>query len=400
MAKSLPITKGKGTLTTAVDGSSTTISFQPSDTSRALTSVTMADFGDYGYLVINPKGKASNYQVVRFDDWNVTSGIITVDVETLALELEGTDTSATGGVFAAGTTVVIGTNHHWFNNYMNLGSAQTVAGVKTFSSSPVVPTPSSATDAANKSYVDSVAIAGGADASTTVKGISKLSTAPASATDPIAVGTNDTRIPTQDENNALVGTSGTPSTSNKYVTDDDTTATPTANAVVRGNGSGKIDGGWASNVANGLVSLNGSTQLPTSSAILLTDVLRQFVASDDLLISSNGETTETATSYALKKTIVVNFGGTYRVKFDLSGNTNGLGYGRVYRNGVALGTEQSQNGPTNSASDYVTKTEDLVFAAGDSIQIYQKAQSTATSYVRNFRVYGTTTTTLTYGYAF
>jgi hypothetical protein len=253
---------------------------------------------------------------------------------------------------------------------------------------------------ATKDYVDSVAIAGGADASTTVKGISKLSTAPASATDPIAVGTNDTRIPTQDENNALVGTSGTPSTSNKYVTDDDTTATPTANAVVRGNGSGKIDSGWASNVANGLVSLNGSTQLPTSSAILLTDVLRQFVASDDLLISSNGETTETATSYALKKTIVVNFGGTYRVKFDLRGNTNGLGYGRVYRNGVALGTEQSQNGPTNSASDYVTKTEDLVFAAGDSIQIYQKAQSTATSYVRNFRVYGTTTTTLTYGYAF
>lgn len=97
---------------------------------------------------------------------------------------------------------------------------------------------------ATKDYVDGVAIAGGADASTTVKGISKLSTAPASATDPIAVGTNDTRIPTQDENNALVGTSGTPSTSNKYVTADDATATPTADKIVRADGSGKIDDGW------------------------------------------------------------------------------------------------------------------------------------------------------------
>ena len=32
---------------------------------------------------------------------------------------------------------------------------------------------------------------------------------------------NDNRIPTQDENNALVGTNGTPNTSNKYVTNSD-----------------------------------------------------------------------------------------------------------------------------------------------------------------------------------
>jgi len=88
-------------------------------------------------------------------------------------------------------------------------------------------------------YVNGVAIAGGADASTTVKGISKLSSAPASATNPIAVGDNDTRVPTQDENNALVGTSGTPSTSNKFVTADDV-AEETASKVVRAKSNGKI----------------------------------------------------------------------------------------------------------------------------------------------------------------
>lgn len=47
---------------------------------------------------------------------------------------------------------------------------ETIAGVKTFSSSPIVPTPTTATQAANKSYVDGVAIAGVADSDDTTKG--------------------------------------------------------------------------------------------------------------------------------------------------------------------------------------------------------------------------------------
>lgn len=93
---------------------------------------------------------------------------------------------------------------------------------------------------ATKAYVDGVAIAGGADASTTVKGITKLSTAPASASNPIAVGDNDPRVPTTDENDALAGTSGTPSTSNKYVTNDDTATAATADKVARRLAGGNI----------------------------------------------------------------------------------------------------------------------------------------------------------------
>lgn len=89
-------------------------------------------------------------------------------------------------------------------------------------------------------FVQDTAIAGGVDASATVKGISKLSVAPASATIPIAVGDNDGRVPTQDENNALVGTSGAPSTSNKYVTDADTATAATASKVARRLASGDI----------------------------------------------------------------------------------------------------------------------------------------------------------------
>lgn len=55
-------------------------------------------------------------------------------------------------------------------------------------------TPVNSTDLTTKQYVDDTAIAGAPNASTTVKGISKLSVTPASSTNPIAVGDNDPRM--------------------------------------------------------------------------------------------------------------------------------------------------------------------------------------------------------------
>lgn len=82
------------------------------------------------------------------------------------------------------------------------------------------PTFSTSTQIVSKGYVDGVAISGGVDASTSAKGISKLSYAPASSTNPIAVGDNDPRVPTTDENDALVGnnTDIAVGTGNKFVT--------------------------------------------------------------------------------------------------------------------------------------------------------------------------------------
>ncbi|HEU4914744.1 MAG TPA: hypothetical protein VFT16_05095 [Candidatus Saccharimonadales bacterium] len=60
------------------------------------------------------------------------------------------------------------------SGFVQTTGAQNVAGVKTFSSSPVVPAPTNGTDAANKTYVDSVASSGAPDATTTNKGIVQL----------------------------------------------------------------------------------------------------------------------------------------------------------------------------------------------------------------------------------
>ncbi len=51
---------------------------------------------------------------------------------------------------------------------------ETVAGIKTFSSSPIVPTPTAPTHAATKAYADSIVAGGAADADASTKGILKL----------------------------------------------------------------------------------------------------------------------------------------------------------------------------------------------------------------------------------
>jgi hypothetical protein len=51
---------------------------------------------------------------------------------------------------------------------------ETIAGIKTFSVSPIVPTPTTASQATTKAYVDGVAISGSPDATSAVKGILKL----------------------------------------------------------------------------------------------------------------------------------------------------------------------------------------------------------------------------------
>jgi hypothetical protein len=75
--------------------------------------------------------------------------------------------------------------------------------------------------------ISAIVSAGAPDSSTTVKGIVKLSSAPVSAIEPIAVGDNDTRLNettglTEDQEDALAGGGdfGTPSASNKFLTEE------------------------------------------------------------------------------------------------------------------------------------------------------------------------------------
>lgn len=156
---SIPVTKVKVRLTQAIDSSSTSILFSSIDGNRDLSTISMSDFGTYGYLIVNPTGKADNYEVIRFGSWSVSSGVVTVGSLTRNLDLEGTDNAGTGLSFPAGTIAIIGTNHHWFNNVVQTEGAQSIDGVKTFTSLPATTAgnPVAGNDLANKTYVDATA---------------------------------------------------------------------------------------------------------------------------------------------------------------------------------------------------------------------------------------------------
>jgi len=288
----------------------------------------MSNFGDVGYATVNPKGKAANFMVVKFESWSVASGVITLGTLT-PMALEGADSSVAIKEFNAGTDIAITNNHNWLNNFMDLGSAQTVAGVKTFSSLPATTAgnPVADNDIARKAYVDATAtgttnidrtvVAGNAgetvaagellyfdtgannewmlaDADTAstvenvilgiaqgagtdgaaitggilIKGLDSNQTgmtagdvmyasdtagaiASSAGTKEVAVGAAKSatelyfspRFPqqlTEDEQDALVGTSGTPSASNKFVTADDATTAKTASKIARRDANGDV----------------------------------------------------------------------------------------------------------------------------------------------------------------
>lgn len=75
-----------------------------------------------------------------------------------------------------------------------------------------------------------------------------------------------------------------------------------------------------------------------------------------------------STAYKKYKEITVSRKGTYRVVMEL-GNPSYAStcYGRVYKNGVAYGTERFLNNDTQTQI-----AEDLVFSAGDKVQFYGK----------------------------
>lgn len=194
---------------------------------------------------------------------------------------------------------------------------------------------------ATKKYIDDIAVAGSPDASTTVKGIAFMSTGPSSATGPIAVGSNDARLPTQAENDALAGTSGTPSSTNKFVTNDDTSSAGATGKVVRADATGKIG---SSMLVGALPAVSGAaltgitdTQISNLNGYLGSQVIsatgatgipysgwRMAVASGWARQDTSGSTYGDLTMFATGKTSgthidIGSFGNTYG--FDVSMTT-------------------------------------------------------------------------------
>jgi len=216
-------------------------------------------------------------------------------------------------------------------------------------------------EVATVEYVDNIAISGSPDATDTTKGISKLSVAAASPSNPISVGDNDNRVSpvslatvTGDIVDALAGT-GTPSAAAPYVTNDDTSDDGTASKVVRYDASSQIDvaatptdathaasKGWVETEASKKVSVSTTT----------TSVINTAAEEDLISFSIPGGTLGTNDVVKLKADLHI----------DINNNS---ATALVFRLKYGSTTIATINGATGSASTFDFDGTLEAFIAGD-----------------------------------
>lgn len=110
------------------------------------------------------------------------------------------------------------------------------------------------------------------------------------------------------------------------------------------------------------------------------------IGSDASFHANDANQTTTSDTYNKQKEITleatVPFTYTYRIFFHMATSQEGItAYGRIYKNGVAFGTEQS-----TSAAAGEDFTEDLEFDAGDTIELWIHIGGALTNTVSNFRI--------------
>jgi hypothetical protein len=164
------------------------------------------------------------------------------------------------------------------------------------------------------------------------------------------------------------------------------------------------------NTWTGTNTFNGTTTLATTTIttlnltnLNLTNLL--YVINSSTTTSSPVKTSaDTVKSksnditYTLAKNITIRNPGYIRVVFDVNGDDEPhTGYAKIYKNGVAYGTERGGAG-----SAYTTYYEDLFFSTGDVLELYYKtAGNGSPAYnvsVRNLRLYYTESSSTTADY--
>lgn len=115
------------------------------------------------------------------------------------------------------------------------------------------------------------------------------------------------------------------------------------------------------------------------------DSIPGYVAGDNLIVSSDGSFSHAGTSYLRVKEVGIARAGTLRIEFGLkTSNGSYIAYGRIYKNGGAVGTVRS-----TTETSYQTYAEDISgLAKGDLVQLYTKSESGfAQAGIINYRIY-------------
>lgn len=149
-------------------------------------------------------------------------------------------------------------------------------------------------------------------------------------------------------------------------------------------------GGTNAKTALDAVTSLGFTASAAKISNRCNELLNKYEISNDILHSHDAEDVSSDAAYTKKKTITLdtlhNTPSTIRISFDLKSGTFMTGvYGKIYKNGGAVGTERTHSGDT-----YIEFTEDLSFEDGDTLELwtYSSNPGVVDVLIQNFRVEG------------
>lgn len=153
------------------------------------TLLTMSDFGDKGFITIDPGNGTLEEQISFTGVTQNANGTATLTgISTVSMVSPYTETPNLAQSHAGGAIVVISNTAGFYNTLTSKDNDETITGVWTFTSpnypqmnTTVVP-PVLDEQFATKKYVDDIAIAGSPDATETVKGIVEIATGEEAAT--------------------------------------------------------------------------------------------------------------------------------------------------------------------------------------------------------------------------
>jgi len=160
------------TLSSSMTSTQSTVSVS-SITTKIGDELSMAVLGTKAFFTLEPGG--SKEEIVMCTGLSGTSwtgctrGLSSIGTSTVTVV-------ARRKTHSAGSILIMSNVHYVYDEMIDKDTDETIAGIKTFSSSPIVPSPTTDNQVANKIYIDNVAIQGGATSTESVVGLSQLAT--------------------------------------------------------------------------------------------------------------------------------------------------------------------------------------------------------------------------------
>ncbi len=383
------ISSYRTTLSSSMTSSQATIPVSSVTTKDGHT-ITMGDLGSKVFFTVEPG--ANKEELIMCTSLSST----TWGSCTRGLAFFGTSTTAVSAnrkTHSAGSVVVMSNVHYVYDELVDKDSDETIAGVKTYTSSPIVPSPTTGSQAANKSYVDNGLQQGGATSTESVVGIVQLGTQAE-----MAAGTFDANSP-QVISTKYASSTRDVATTTVIVTDENgylkqeklnltedfafSTTTQATSTITRAN------------ITNLQVGSTTITEYPTASSSAATVGVVKAIAgcsssatsTDFFWVGDNTVISKSTDVFTKAKEYRVWCDGEITTVFEIQNDGGAVSAkGRIYVNDIATGIEFT----SPATNVYATSTpENISVNRGDKVSVYIKETTAGAgnALIRNFDIY-------------